>query len=186
MQLIFPLTGQCTRHNNEYPKIFLFAGQYAENRTRFDGLTQANFISQHIADRRGFKAASHSAYLVWEQKSTATGKHTETIGSVIHKMKILAYLEMIDKPCGVLELIGPELLVRCKVHLRVIKLKFCFALFDMLSVWKFNPIPIWFVLGIGFRGTRHNCASSPTSFNNTTWTGFATSHRLSKKHIVLK
>ena len=54
---------------------------------------------------------------MWEQKGSATGQNSETISGIIHKMKVLAYLEVVDKPCGMLKLIGPKLLVRRVIHL---------------------------------------------------------------------
>ena len=56
----------------------------------------------------------------------------------------------------------------------------------MLAVGKLNPIPIRLILCVGFRGTRHNCASSPSSLNDTARTGLTTSYCLGKEHIVLK
>ena len=186
MQFILPLAYQCAGHNNEYSEVLVFTCQNAENRACFDSLTQTNFISQHIPDRRGFKATSHCTYLVWKQKSTATSEHAETIGSIVHKVKVFTHFEMVDEPCGVLKLISSELLVRSKVHLRIIKLEPCFTLFDMLSVWKFDPIPVRLVLRIGGRSAGHDCTSAPTSFNHAPRAGFTTSHCLGEKHIVLK
>ena len=32
---------------------------------------------------------------MWEQKGSATGQNSETISGIIHKMKVLAYLEVV-------------------------------------------------------------------------------------------
>ena len=52
-----------------------------------------------------------------KEVGAAASQNSETISSIIHKVKVLAHLEVVDKPCWVLELIGPELFVRCIVHL---------------------------------------------------------------------
>jgi hypothetical protein len=57
---------------------------------------------------------------------------------------------MVDKPSGVLEFIGTQLLFRSIVHLRIIELEFCFAGFDALAVGELDPIPVRLILGIGF------------------------------------
>ena len=186
MQLVFPLTRQSTRHNNQHSEVLILACQYAENRTCFYSLAQANLVCQHIADGSCFKASSNCADLMWEQKGSATCQDSETIGGIIHKMKVPAHLEMVDKPCRMLKLIGSELLVWCIVHLRIVKLQLSFALLNMFAIGKLNPIPIRHILCVRFRGTRYNCASPPSTLNDTAGTGFTTSYRLRKEHIVLK
>jgi hypothetical protein len=121
-----------------------------------------------------------------EQKCAASGKNTETVGGIVYKMKVLTYLEMVDEPCGMLELIGAKLFLWRIVHLRIIEFEFRLTLFDVLSILELNPIPVWLILRIGFRGARHDCASPPMSLNDTTRTGLTTSYRLGEKHIMLK